>query len=178
MPIIGISTITLASSETYTTWNSTSMACDFRTVIDWIILVALIVLAIAAFICWAMWGSLWIDGFFRCVFIVVSCIFTGCAPFGWIGIVGSLFAYMNAPFWRSCFVIVLSCWYFPHFNDGYWDDWYVAFVSIAAIVCFVCGVIELVLDCINACCGGNCGPSQGGSSNTHSSSSTVMKSAK
>ena len=124
-----------------------------------------------------MFGSLWIDGFFRCVFMVIACVFTGCAPFGWIGIINQLFAYMNAPFWRSCFVIVLSCWYFPHFEDYYWHEWYIVFASIAAIVSFVCGVIELVLDCISACCGGNC-ESSGGSSNTHSSNSTVMKSAK
>lgn len=128
------------------------MGCNFRTVLNWIVLVALCVLALFVFINWICRGSLWLDGFFIAAYMIIACIFTGCAPFGWIGIVKELFAYMDTKIWRPCFVIILSCFFFPRFEDGAWSTWYWAIVYVASLVNLVCGVIELVLD-LCECCG-------------------------
>lgn len=120
---------------------------------NWIALVCLCLLAVFAFIQWATSGSgvIWIDGFFICLFLIVACVFTGIAPFHWLGITDAQFPFMTAKWWRSTFIIVLSCFFFPRFSEGYWDAWQNILVGIVSLVTLVLGIFLFVLDCISCC---------------------------
>ncbi|CAL6063348.1 Hypothetical_protein [Hexamita inflata] len=137
-------------------------------VVNYIVLIVSLVLALIAFIHWCVHGSFSVDSFFRMLFLVIACIFQGCAPFNWIPTIQENFKFMLQPIWGSSFMIVLACFFFPCFHDYCWDEWSWVIQNIASLTMLVIGIILLVLDIIGVC-------TRGGSSGSQSKSSTSTK---
>ncbi|CAL6063398.1 Hypothetical_protein [Hexamita inflata] len=124
-------------------------------VLNIIILICSFVLALIALINWFVFGSFWIDSFFRMLFLVIACVFLGCAPFYWLPFTQVNFLFLYKPIWKSGFMIILACFFFPCFRDGCWNGWSVIFQNVAALVLFVIGVVEFIIEVVDKCNGNN-----------------------
>ncbi|CAL6076136.1 Hypothetical_protein [Hexamita inflata] len=118
-------------------------------IVNYVSLVCHLVLAFIAFINWFVVGGMWIDSFFRMIFLVTACVFTGCAPFGWIKFIKTHFPFLLMPLWRSGFIVLLACFFFPCFYNGCWYGWSRVFQNIAALVLFVLGLIQFILEIVD-----------------------------
>ncbi|CAL5975518.1 Hypothetical_protein [Hexamita inflata] len=125
------------------------MRCMDTKIMNIIILICTLTLAFIALINWFVFGSFWIDSFFRMLFLVIACVFTGFAPYPWLPFIQSNFQFLYKPFWKSGFMIILACFFFPCFKNGCWSGWSVIFQNIAALVLFVIGLIELILELVD-----------------------------
>ena len=119
-------------------------------ILNWIVCIALIVLAVFYFISWFWWG-ISVGGLVTGAFFVISAVFTGFAPMGYIKITDSLFAFMKTPIWRPCFILVITfmSWYGGYdFSSWSWNNW---ICYIAAWLCEVIAFIMLVADILAKC---------------------------
>ncbi|CAL6058141.1 Hypothetical_protein [Hexamita inflata] len=115
-----------------------------------IIMICVKTLALSAIINWFVYGSLWIDSFFRMLFLVICCILLGIAPFPWApAFVETHFNFLLRPIWKSGFMILLACFFFPCFSTGCWKGWSLVFQNVCALTVFGLGLVEFVLEIID-----------------------------
>ncbi|CAL6076126.1 Hypothetical_protein [Hexamita inflata] len=121
-------------------------------IMNWAILICLSTLVLSVIIYQFMVFNFYIALIFRMIFVVISCVFLGCAPFNWMPFIARHFSFLMCPVWRSGFIILLGCQFFPGFQGVQWAYWYQIFRHITALVTIGLGLIEFaveIVDCQN-----------------------------
>ncbi|CAL5975510.1 Hypothetical_protein [Hexamita inflata] len=121
---------------------------------NFIIMICMKTLAVSAIIFWIVNKQFWIDSFFRMLFLVICCVLLGFAPFGWIPFIETHFNFLMRPIWKSGFMVLLACYFFPCFRDGCWTGWSLIFQNAAALTAAGLGLIEFVLEVVDLAKGG------------------------
>ncbi|CAL5975526.1 Hypothetical_protein [Hexamita inflata] len=116
---------------------------------NWAIMICLQTLALSVIVYQFMVFDFYIALIFRIIFVVISCVFLGCAPFSWMPFLEHHFGFLICPIWRSGFIILVGCLFFPGFQSVQWAYWYQIFRHITALVTTGLGLIELVLEIVD-----------------------------
>ena len=132
------------------------MSCSIKYIFDWITFGVLLCYAVFAFInlcvkasATASYGipSSWVNDWIIMFYFMFACILTACAPFGWIPFIETYIKYLNVNVWRSSFIIILACFYFP--NAG--NSWNNILCSLFSVLTLALGLLFLIVDLIVVC---------------------------
>ena len=127
---------------------------DCNVILNWIVLICMCIMALLCFVWWCVGGGWWISSFCYTATFVILSVFLGLAPFQWVGCINSSFSFMTEKYWRPSFIILLSGFYFPHFNDSWYRGNVLGFLAgLSALICLVLGIVLLIIDLMSCCSG-------------------------
>ena len=132
-----------------------SVGMPIMYIVNFVLLACLLFLAVMKIID-SFFGAFNAASLILAIFMILACAFTGIAPYGWMSQIDTLFAFMKTEIWRPCFVIILGLLSWGGRFTSFNEDVIRALADLAAYICIVLGIFELVIDifamCLNKTC--------------------------